>query len=620
MLATKKRVGPSVGWNLAVLGLILFGGCTPPGPRAVLEGERLLRDGQFEKAIHRLEAGTQLLPRNAPAWNFLGLAYHYAGRTEEATKAYQQALALDRNLVAARFNLGSLYLDQQNVPAAVAELTTFTGLQPGSADGWLKLGTAQLRARQADAAEKSFHRVLTLNPRSPEALNGLGLAQMQRRRYQEAWQQFSAALREQPDYSPALLNSAIVSQQQLNNRAVALQKYREYLALKPAPPAQAEVRQIAGQLEIELRPPVRPANPAASNTLAQLPFAAKPLESPATNKPPAQTSAVKTPPPAPRVAPLTLTQSTSTPSGLPPTASAPPPRVFASNVVASNKTEFNPPPAAKKVELVKLDDEEPIKPVRDVALAEPIGTQKTETAAAKNGLASAKPTTISSSAQPGKEKPGLGTRLNPRNWFRANDNSLATSPSPGERESETARTRREQPAAPVGTPRYKYRSPTAPKPGNRGEAERLLAEGVQAQQQNRVSDAMLAYVRAIKADPSLFEAHYNLGVAAFEAGDLAQALNSYEFALALNPISVKARFNFAVALQKEDFPRDAAIELEKLLTINPSEARAHFTAANLYAQRLNEPRKARAHYVQLLQLEPQHPQATAIRFWLEANP
>ena len=41
---------------------------------------------------------------------------------------------------------------------------------------------------------------------------------------------------------------------------------------------------------------------------------------------------------------------------------------------------------------------------------------------------------------------------------------------------------------------------------------------------------------------------------------------------------------------------------------------------NLYAQRLSEPRKARAHYVQLLQLEPQHPQATAIRFWLEANP
>jgi tetratricopeptide (TPR) repeat protein len=146
-----------------------------------------------------------------------------------------------------------------------------------------------------------------------------------------------------------------------------------------------------------------------------------------------------------------------------------------------------------------------------------------------------------------------------------------------------------------------------------------MAEGVQAQQRNRLSEAVEAYRRAIKADPSLFEAHYNLGVAAFEAGDLPLALDAYEHALALNPISVKARFNFAVALQKGNYPRDAANELEKLLTDNPAEARAHFTAANLYAQQLGEPKTARAHYVQVLELEPQHPQATAIRFWLEGN-
>src|SRR5688572_16037793 len=141
MLTTKKRVAPFVAWNLAALGLILLGGCAPPGPRAVLDGERLLRGGKFEKAIQRLEAGTRLIPRNATAWNFLGLAYHHAGRSEEAAKAYQQALALDRNLVAARYNLGALHLEQHNLPAAVTELTTFTGLQPASADGWLILGT-----------------------------------------------------------------------------------------------------------------------------------------------------------------------------------------------------------------------------------------------------------------------------------------------------------------------------------------------------------------------------------------------------------------------------------------------------------------------------------------------
>jgi tetratricopeptide (TPR) repeat protein len=624
MLAIKKPVGPFAPWGLTI-GLILFGGCAPPGPRAVLDGERLIREGKLEKAIQRLEAGTQLLPRNAPAWNYLGLAYHYAGRADDAVRAYQHALTLDRNLVAARFNLGALYLEENNLPAAVTELTTFTGLQPGSADGWLKLGTAQLRARQLDAAEKSLNQALKLNPRLPEAVNGLGLVQMQRRRYQEAWQQFCAALRQRPDYPPSLLNAAIVSQQHLNNRAFALQKYREYLALKPTPAEEAEVRQIVNQLESELHPHVRPAVSSATNAPPHVASATRPLE------PPMTTNRAPQPTPDSKISAPTSTPTVSLPPRVTPATSPPPARAVASNVVAFSKTESAPPAPQKKVELVRLDSEETVKPVRDVAPTVPAGGQRPETGGSKTGPAptgsstplSARPTTNSSADQPLKEKPGLVTRLNPRNWFRANDRSSAAPEasesnlaSPGER----ARSGATQPPLRAAFPRYKYRSPAAVEPGNRGEAERLVAEGVLAQQRNRLTDAMDAYRKAIRADPSLFEAHYNLGVAAFEAGDLAQALGAYEYALAVNPISVKARFNFAVALQKGSYPRDAANELEKLLADNPSEARAHFTAANLYGQQLGEPKKARAHYVQVLELEPQHPQATAIRFWLEGNP
>ena len=135
-----------------------------------------------------------------------------------------------------------------------------------------------------------------------------------------------------------------------------------------------------------------------------------------------------------------------------------------------------------------------------------------------------------------------------------------------------------------------------------------------------MSEALEAYRQATRADPAFFDAYYNLGVASYEASDLPQCLLAYEYALALNPVSVKARFNFAVALQRANYPRDAANELEKLLAGNPSEARAHFALANLYAQQLDESAKARNHYLRLLELEPQHEQATAIRYWLEANP
>src|SRR2546426_9810078 len=240
MLTIKKRIAPFSSLTLTILGLVLFGGCTPPGPRAVRDGERLIREGKFDRAIRRLEEGARLLPKSAPVWNHLGLAYHNAGRADDAIRAYQQALALDRNLAAARYNLGCLYLEQGNATAAVVELTTYTVLQPNAYAGWVKLATAQLRGRQLDVAERSFHQAQRLNGRAPEALNGLGLVQMQRRHYVEAHQQFSAALRQQPDYAPALLNVAIVSHQHLNNRTFALQKYREYLALKPLPPNTAD--------------------------------------------------------------------------------------------------------------------------------------------------------------------------------------------------------------------------------------------------------------------------------------------------------------------------------------------------------------------------------------------
>ena len=61
-------------------------------------------------------------------------------------------------------------------------------------------------------------------------------------------------------------------------------------------------------------------------------------------------------------------------------------------------------------------------------------------------------------------------------------------------------------------------------------------------------------------------------------------------------------------------------ELEQLLATSPNEARAHLALANRYAQQFHQTGKARQHYLKVLELAPRHPQASAIRFWLAANP
>ena len=156
-------------------------------------------------------------------------------------------------------------------------------------------------------------------------------------------------------------------------------------------------------------------------------------------------------------------------------------------------------------------------------------------------------------------------------------------------------------------------------PGNRAAADRLFAQALEAHRSRRLGEAAGLYRRAIEADPSYYEAHYNLGLATFDLKQYGESLGAYETALAVNPASIDARYNFALALEASGHYRDAVNELEQLLTVSAREARAHLSAAHLYSEALGRTDQARMHYRKVLELEPQHPQASAIRYWLAAH-
>ena len=587
-LGRKKSEGrnPKSPWLFLLLVTlsVLFAGCTPPGPRDLLRGQKLIEQGKYPEAVARLEAATSILTTNAQAWNYLGVACQYAGRAAEAEKAYQRAIALDHDLSEAHYNLGCLWLEQDRADAAKGELTAYTLRRGNALDALLKLGSAQLRSGDVPAAEKSFDDALHLLPENPEALNGLGLARVQRRRAAEAAQFFSRALKQRPGYGPALLNLAIIHQQYLKEPQMALQRYREYLALKPAPPNLDPILATVRQLELEVNPP----RPAPTNVVIALVPPAAPPKAPATNASriaavPKQTPATNLHKPAP--------------------------------VVAA--------PATGKVEVVKLSSEPVFKPAQDV----PAGRSATETSNSEPktapSVASERP------AAPANEKPGLLQRINPANLFRSDSKSapqVTTLPSAnGSPQVVPATVTNDSdgaapPVAESASVRYTYKSPAKPAPGNRPAAERYFAQGAQAQEEKKPAEAERAYRAATQVDPAYFEAQFNLGLAAAEAGHLSAALTAYEYALAIQPESADARYNFAIRLKQANHFADAAHELEKLIARAPNETRAHLGLGNLYSQQLNQPAQARAHYQKVLDTDPGHPQAGAIRYWLAANP
>jgi hypothetical protein len=175
------------------------------------------------------------------------------------------------------------------------------------------------------------------------------------------------------------------------------------------------------------------------------------------------------------------------------------------------------------------------------------------------------------------------------------------------------------PPAPKPIVRYAYRNPGKPKPGNHAESDKLFEQGMTAQKEKRLLDALALFRSASAADPANFQAQYNVAWTAYALKDWPAAVEAYEQSLAIEPDSATARYNFALALKQGGYPLDAANELERVLVKQPDDAAVHLSLANLYAQQLDSPRLARPHYLRVLELNPSHPQATQIRYWLSEN-
>lgn len=580
MFATKNR---TVAIVCLLLATTFVTACTPPGPRALLEGRKLLEAGQTDAALERLKTATSLLPTNAAAWNYLGLAYHRAGQWTNAAEAYTRALRLDRELLEARFNLGCLWLDQDQWDAARGEFTAYTLRRGNAVDGWLKLGAAQLQGRDVVGAEKSFREALRLDAGSVEAMNGLGLVLLQRNRPRDAAESFGAALKEQPDYRPALLNLATVSQQYLNNRSEALRLYRAYLALQPKATDWDAVNVIVRSLE----PPLVPA--VSTQSVRSQPVVV-------TNN----VVAAAPPPPTnqPKPTPTLATRPVTTPK--PETTVAPTRPASAPVIEKPVTTPVAPPP-----EVVKLSPE----PVIKAAATQP------QASVARSEVA-VRPTPATESVPPPKPaRKGFFSKLNP--FSRSETNPGTAAPKAPTEATSTVAPAARPPAVPG---RYSYLSPKPPGPGNRPEAEVSFAQGQQAQRVNRMAEALPSFRRAAQLDPSYFEAYYSMGLTAFNLRSFQTALMAWEYAIALRPDNADARYNFGLTLKAADYPQDAANELEKLLALHPDEARGHLTLGNLYADELRDIPRARRHYNRVLQLDPRNPQAQAIRYWLVANP
>jgi len=118
--------------------------------------------------------------------------------------------------------------------------------------------------------------------------------------------------------------------------------------------------------------------------------------------------------------------------------------------------------------------------------------------------------------------------------------------------------------------------------------------------------AIQAYRRAVSADPSLLDAHINLGWLLHEAGRLPEAEQAYRAAIEACGADSALMYNFGVLLHDMNRGREAVEAYESALRGNPGLADAHYNLALLYEE-LKQPKAAIRHMAQYRKLTGHKP-------------
>ena len=140
----------------------------------------------------------------------LGTLYMKAGRSSQASAAFERALQLEPDYSEASNSLGALLAQGGQVPAAIERFRTALKTKPDFADALNNLGFALFQTGDAAHAYELYQKALTIQPDFPEALNNLGIFFGRQGDLDRALTYFQQAVEKRSAYGEAANNLALV--------------------------------------------------------------------------------------------------------------------------------------------------------------------------------------------------------------------------------------------------------------------------------------------------------------------------------------------------------------------------------------------------------------------------
>jgi len=135
--------------------------------------------------------------------NTLGVAYMNQGKSADAQKYFEQAIAADPDFAQAKMNLGISLLAQQKLDQARTALEQAAVLLPNDPYAWYNLGLADKDSNEPEKAIAAFQHVEKIAPDEPDAFYFEGFLLSQLQKYDEAIGAFQKALAIAPYHASA---------------------------------------------------------------------------------------------------------------------------------------------------------------------------------------------------------------------------------------------------------------------------------------------------------------------------------------------------------------------------------------------------------------------------------
>ncbi len=170
-LVSRRKVGnPAVGGEA--------GSSVPAADNAAAlarkqQGDRHLDAAAWRDAAISYEQAIALNPQLVAAHGNLGLALMQLRQFERASKHLHTALELDPSLFNASYMLGSMAHQRGDLAGAIAQFRSAVAVKPDFAEAWHTLGDVLLEQNDRAGALLAYSRALALKPASTETLTNI---------------------------------------------------------------------------------------------------------------------------------------------------------------------------------------------------------------------------------------------------------------------------------------------------------------------------------------------------------------------------------------------------------------------------------------------------------------